>query len=83
MDQSVSSLKEIGFDNGGEFKAVFKELYANHGMTPRPGMSYSPQTNSIIELLGNMLRTQELEEQTLTGKDPFGSVLSAAANAMR
>ena len=79
--------KEIGFDNGGEFKAVFKELCANYGMTPRPSTSYNPQANSIIErvhqVLGNMLRTQELEEQTLTGRDPFGSVLSAAAYAIR
>ena len=79
--------KEIGFDNGGEFKAVFRQLCSNYGMTQRPTTSHNPQANSIIErvhqVLGNMLRTFELEERELSGRDPYGSFLSAAAYAIR
>ena len=79
--------KEIGLDNGSEFKSVFEQLCVNYGMTKKPSTSHNPQANSIIErvhqVLGNMLRTFELEEQELDSRDPFSSILSAAAYAIR
>ena len=79
--------KYIGVDNGGEFKSVFKQMCSNYGITRKPSTSHNPQANSIVErvhqVLGNMLRTFELEEQELSGRDPFGSFLSAAAYAIR
>jgi hypothetical protein len=59
----------------------------NYGLKPKIGTSYNPQSNGVIErvhqVLGDMLRTFELEEQELCTKDPFGSFLSAAAYAIR
>lgn len=56
---------EVGFDNGSEFKWLFKELCANMGITPKISTDYNPQSNAIIEsvhqVLGNALRTFELE----------------------
>jgi len=77
----------IGYDNGGEFKNVFKELCLNYGLTPKPSTEYNPQANSMIErihlTLGNMLRSYELEEQELDDDHPFDEVLNAAAWALR
>ena len=41
--------KEIGFDNGTEFKAEFKELCANMGLKQRPSKAWNPQSNAILE----------------------------------
>ena len=38
----------IGFDNGSENKAVFKELCDNMGIKMNPSMMYNPQSNGII-----------------------------------
>ena len=47
---------------------------------PSAGRRVNKQTNQV---LGNMLRTYELEEKELNLKDPFSSFLSAAAYAIR
>jgi hypothetical protein len=77
----------VGFDNGGEFKAVFKGLCDNFGLTPKPSTPYNPQSNAMIErihlTLGNMLRTFDLENQDLSDDNPFGEFLSSAAWALR
>ena len=77
----------IGYDNGSEFKSVFKAMCQNYGITPKPSSDYNPQSNSIIErvhlTLGNMLRTFELENQELNEHDPWTSFLSSAAWAIR
>ena len=77
----------MGIDGGSEFKSIFKAMCKAYGMTRKKTTSYNPQGNSIIErvhqVLGNMLRTFELEEQELETRDPFSSVLSAAAYAIR
>jgi hypothetical protein len=77
----------IGYDNGSEFKHVFKELCRNYDLTPKVSTEYNPQSNSIIErvhlTLGNMLRTFELDKQKINENDPWTSFLSAAAWAIR
>ena len=79
--------QKIGFDNGGEFKAVFEELCSNMEMKPKRSTSHNPQSNGIIErvhqVLGNMLRTFELEEEELDKARPFEPFLSSAAYAIR
>jgi transposase InsO family protein len=56
---------QVTFDNGYEYKSVFKEICDNLGIKCIPTTSYSPQGNSIIErihqAMGNMLRAFELE----------------------
>ena len=77
----------IGFDNGSEFKSVFSELVQNMGMKKKKSLAYNPQSNGIVErvhqVLGNMLRTMELEEEELDKKRPFEPFLAAAAYSIR
>ena len=79
--------KKIRFDNGSEFKDVFKRMCDNYGLKSKPTTTYNPRSNGIIErvhkVLGDSLRTYELQKQDLPEYDPFGSFLSAAAWAIR
>ena len=56
-------------------------------MKPKRSTSHNPQSNGIIErvhqVLGNMLRTMELEEEELDKQRPFEPFLAAAAYAIR
>jgi IS30 family transposase len=67
---------QVTFDNGSEFKSVFKEMFDNLGIKCRHTTSYTPtpQGNSIIERIhqvrGNILRSFELEERELDPDDP-------------
>jgi transposase InsO family protein len=78
---------QVTFDNGSEFKSVFKEMCDNLGIKCRPTTSYNSQGNSIIErihqVLGNMLRTFELEERELYPDDPWNEFLQACAFGIR
>jgi RNase H-like domain found in reverse transcriptase/Reverse transcriptase (RNA-dependent DNA polymerase)/Integrase zinc binding domain len=78
---------EVGYDNGSEFKWLFAELCANMGITPKISTEYNPQSNAIIErvhqVLGNALRTFELEKRELDDKEPFEPFLTATAYAIR
>ena len=80
--------KEIGFDNGSEFKFLFKELCDNMGIKSKPKTDYNPQSNAILErihqVLGNQLRSFELEERELTKEElTFEPFLTACAYALR
>jgi transposase InsO family protein len=74
---------QVTFDNGSDFKSVFKEMCDNLGIKWRPTTSYNPQRNSIIErihqVMGNMLRAFELEDRELDLEDPWGEFLQACA----
>ena len=77
----------IGFDGGSENKALFRQMIANYGLTPKPITTHNPQSNSIIErihlVLMDMIRTMELEEEELDDENPFGETLSSIAYAIR
>jgi len=81
--------KEIGSDNGSEFKGVFKELCANMGLKPVVGNSWNPQSNSVLErihqVLGDGLRVFDLENKQIDPNedDPFQEYLSAVSYAIR
>ena len=68
-------------------RSVFKQMCINYGITGKPTSSYNPQSNGILErvhqVVGNMLRTFQLEEQALDTKYPFRLFLSAIAYAIR
>jgi transposase InsO family protein len=74
---------QVTFDNGSEFKSVFKEMCDNLGIKYIPTTSYNPQGNSIIErkhkVMGNILRAFELKERDLDQDDPWNEVLHACA----
>ena len=38
--------KEIGFDNGSEFKRLFADLTENMGLKRKPTTDYNPQANA-------------------------------------
>jgi hypothetical protein len=51
----------IVFDNGGEYKNLFKELDNNYGIKKKNSTPFNPQFNGIIErvhlTLNDLLRT--------------------------
>ena len=77
----------IGFDNGNEYKATFKQMCRNMGIEEKPSLEYNPQSNGIVErvhqVLGDMIRTFELEEQDLNERDPFKEMLTLVGYAIR
>jgi hypothetical protein len=79
---------QVTFENSSEFKSVFKETCDNLGIKCRPTLaSYNPQGNSIIErihqVMGNMLRSFELEERELGPNDPWNEFLQDCAFGIR
>ena len=79
--------QEIGIDNGTPFMALFKELCKNMGIEQAPITAHNPQANSIIErvhqVVGNMLRTFEMQKRELDDLYPFDEFLTSAAYAIR
>ncbi len=76
------------FDRGSEFIGHdFKDMLRSYGITKKPITVRNPQANSVVErvhqVLGNMMRTFELQENYLDEDDPFKGLLSAAAFAIR
>jgi transposase InsO family protein len=78
---------EIGFDNGGEFKNVFAATCVNYGVKQKDSTSHNPQSNGVIErihqVVGNSLRTFQLEAATLNEEDPWSLHLALVAWAIR
>ena len=75
--------QECEFDNGSEFKWLFSELCDNFGIKKKTTSDYNPQSNAIIErvhqVLGNALRSFELEKRELEEENPFEPFMSAVA----
>jgi hypothetical protein len=76
----------IGFDNGGEFKNLFKELVNKYGIKKKNSTPFNRQSNGIIErvnlTLNDALRAAEVDGRELDEKDPWGPCLSSAAYAI-
>ena len=78
---------QVTFDRGGEFmNEEFKRmLMEDYGIKKKPITTRNPQANAIVErihqVLGNMLRTFNLEEKE--EEDPWKGILSAVAFAVR
>ena len=79
--------KEIGFDDGGEFKAEFLDLCNNMGLKKKPSNSWNPQSNAILErvhqVFGDMLRAFELDDAVLDENEPLQKFLTDTAYAIR
>ncbi len=77
----------LGYDNGSEYKATFNQMRKNYGMKKRRSTEYNPQSNGIVErvhqVLGDMLRTFELEERELDPDNPWSEFLTAVGYAIR
>jgi len=79
--------RKIIYDNGSEFKKDFKQLCKDFGLKSKPTTVRNPQANAILErvhqVVGNMLRTKELEKRSFTEDDPWGEVLASIAWAIQ
>ena len=80
---------KVIYDRGSEFigpsfQELIKEVYQ---IKVKPTTVKNPQANSILErihqVLGNMIRTFELEERDINEDDPWTGILNAVAWAVR
>jgi hypothetical protein len=87
LKQRPSAHAHLGFDNGGEYKHVFKELVNNYGIKKKNSTHFNPQSNGIIErvhlTLNDALRTAEVDGRELDEKYPWGPFLSSDVYARR
>jgi len=80
---------QITFDRGSEFIGhEFQDMIKNdYGIKAKPITVRNPQANAIVErihqVLGNIIRTFELQTNYLDETDPWKGILTAAAFAVR
>ena len=80
---------QITFDRGSEFIGQdFQTMIKNdYGIKDKPITVRNPQANAIVErihqVIGNIIRTFELENNYLDEEDPWKGILSATAFAVR
>lgn len=79
--------KEVIFDNGSEFKKDFLPLLKDFAIKPKPTTVKNPQSNAVVErvhqVVGNMIRTQELDNRVFDYINPWGPILTSVAWAIR
>ena len=80
---------QVTFDRGSEFIGQdFKGMIQDdYGVKAKPITVRNPQANSVVErihqVIANMIRTFELEDNYLDEDDPWKGILSATAFAVR
>ena len=80
---------QVTFDRGSEFigKDFRKMIQDDYGVKGKPITVRNPQANAIVErvhqVIGNIIRTFELETNYLDEEDPWKGILSATAFAVR
>lgn len=80
---------QVTFDRGSEFIGQdFKKMIAeDYGIKGKPITVRNPQANAIVErihqVIANIIRTFELENNYLDEEDPWKGILSATAFAIR
>ena len=80
---------QVTYDRGSEFigKDFQKMIKNDYGVKGKPITVRNPQANAIVErvhqVIGNMIRTFELENNYLDEDDPWKGILSATAFAVR
>ena len=79
--------KKVLYDNGSEFKRDFQPLLEDFGIKPTCTSVKNPQSNAILErihqVMGNMLKTKNLQEREFDVVDPWGEILASVAYAIR
>ena len=79
--------RKVIFDNGNEFKKDFLPLLNDFAIKPTPTTIKNPRANAILErlhqVLGDMLRTKNLEQYDFDSVDPWGELLASVAWAIR
>jgi transposase InsO family protein len=80
---------QVTYDRGSEFtgKDFQKMIKEDYGVKAKPITVRNPQANAIVErvhqVIGNIIRTFELEDNYLDEEDPWKGILSATAFAVR
>ena len=79
---------QITYDRGGEFiGAEFQAMIKDYGIKRKPIAVRNPQANAICErvhqVIGNIVRTFELQTNYLDEDNPWKGILSATAFAVR
>ena len=80
---------QVTFDRGSEFigQDFQKMIKEDYGVQAKPITVRNPQANAIVErvhqVIGNIIRTFELENNYLDDGDPWKGILSATAFAVR
>ena len=78
---------KVIFDNGSEFKKDFLPLLKDFVIKPTATSVKNPQANAAVErihqVVGNMMRTKELKTHIFDYVNPWGSILSSVAWAVR
>jgi len=77
----------VTYDRGGEFIGEdFQAMIKQFGVKKKPITTRNPQANAIVErvhqVIGNMIRTFELEDNYLDEDDPWKGILAATAFAV-
>ena len=79
---------QVSYDRGREFTGhEFQTMLKDYGVTRKPITTRNPQANAVIErvhqVIGNIIRTFELQENYLDESNPWKGILSATAFAIR
>ena len=79
---------QVIYDRGTEFIGQeFQKMLDDYGIHKKPITTRNPQANAIVErvhqVIGNIVRTFELEDNYLDEVDPWKGILSATAFAVR
>ena len=80
---------QVTYDRGSEFigKDFQNMIKQDYGVKGKPITVRNPQANAIVErvhqVIGNIIRTFELEDNYLDEEDPWKGILSATAFAVR
>ena len=80
---------QVTFDRGSEFigQDFQKMIKEDYGIKPKPITVRNPQANAIVErvhqVIGNIIRTFELETNYMDEDNPWKGILSATAFAVR
>ena len=79
--------RKVIFDNGSEFKKDFQPLLQDFAVKPTCTSIKNPQSNAILErihqVVGSMLKTQDLVNVTFDVANPWGEILAAIGYAVR
>ena len=79
--------RKVIFDNGNEFKKDFLPFLRDFSIKPTPTTIQYPQANVILEhvhqILGDMLRTKNLQQYDLDTLDPWSDILASVVWAIR
>lgn len=74
--------RKIGFDNGGDDRAEFKEFWVNMGLKVKTSLPQNPQSIAILERIHKVLTDYltifelEVKEINKQDEDPFAEYIT-------